>query len=93
MAAAAASAQAPAERPCYTVDSLQAFLAARYGEAIAFNGRGTTGETVTLFAGPAGTWTLVRVDGAGTACLIAAGTHGHLPKGPVFIPLVPEDPA
>ena len=48
---------------------------------------------MTLFASKAGTWTIATIDMDGVACLVAGGINGRLPKGPVFIPLIPEDPA
>jgi len=82
-----------AKRECYTVESLQAVLAGRFGEGVAFSGAAKSGLSVTLFASKAGTWTIATIDPDGIACLVAGGTNGRLPKGPVFVPLIPEDPA
>lgn len=82
-----------AKPECYTVESLQAVLAGRFGESVAFSGATKSGLSITLFASAAGTWTIATIDTDGIACLVAIGTNGRLPKGPVFIPLIPEDPA
>lgn len=81
------------EQTCYPVESLQAALGRSFGEGVAFSGTATGGVGLTLFMSNSGSWSLVAVNADGQACFVATGTQGRIPRGPVFIPLIPEDPA
>lgn len=87
------AAPAMAQVKCYEVDSLQSTLSGKLGERLAFSGRSANGIGVVLFVAPAGNWTLAWLDPDGAACPVASGDTSRLPDGPVFIELIPEDPA
>lgn len=78
---------------CHTIESLQAVLAFRHHEAVAFAGTAANGTGVVLFLSNEGTWTLATLNAESVACLVATGTGGRIPNGPVFIQLIPEKPA
>jgi|GEM_PF-3012960 len=83
---------APTQLACYSIEALAAFAAQR-GEAVVFTGAAPGGLSLVLFANDDGGWTAADLDTDGVACVIATGTRGRMPDGPVFIPLIPEKPA
>ena len=66
---------AAAQMACGTYDSVVSRLAERYGEAR--QGRGlSNGFVIELFASEeTGTWTVLRTDVRGIACLLGAGDN------------------
>jgi hypothetical protein len=70
---AAASASASTAPPCGPWDRFVAVLAEDYDEAPFWIGAAPGGAALAVFVSAAGTWSVLRVDAAGLACMMASG--------------------
>lgn len=66
---------AAAEEACDGRSEIIRYLAQQFQEIPVAMGLSSQGHVVELFIGPGGSWTLVRTDTAGRACLADAGDH------------------